>query len=197
MATIINADTSDGLKLTSDTSGLIEFQSAGTTIATVDSTGITMASGKAVSGGEIIQNAGPTFRAYMSANLTLPTSTVTKVVLNVEEWDTNSNFDNVTNYRFTPTVAGYYAFTGAAFGSVATTARFGVSVHKNGGPASWDFNSGITSDGGGSVLVSTILYANGSSDYFELYLLQNQGSNATIVNDAANTWFSGSLIRSA
>jgi len=46
MSTIINADTSAGLKLTSDTSGEIKLQSAGADIATVDSSGITMASGK-------------------------------------------------------------------------------------------------------------------------------------------------------
>ena len=46
MATTINADTSDGLKLTADTSGTLELQSAGTTIATVSSTGLAMASGK-------------------------------------------------------------------------------------------------------------------------------------------------------
>ena len=48
MSTIINADTSDGLKFTSDTSGEIKLQSGGTDIATVSSTGIAMASGKAV-----------------------------------------------------------------------------------------------------------------------------------------------------
>jgi hypothetical protein len=39
MATLINADTSDGLKLTSDTSGEIEFQSAGVTKVTMDTSG--------------------------------------------------------------------------------------------------------------------------------------------------------------
>jgi hypothetical protein len=39
MATIINADTSDGLKLTSDTSGQIDLQSAGSTKATIDTSG--------------------------------------------------------------------------------------------------------------------------------------------------------------
>jgi hypothetical protein len=39
MATIINADTSDGLKLTSDTSGQLELQSAGSTKATIDTSG--------------------------------------------------------------------------------------------------------------------------------------------------------------
>ena len=46
MSVLINADTSDGLVLTSDTSGEIKLQSAGADIATVDSTGITMAAGK-------------------------------------------------------------------------------------------------------------------------------------------------------
>jgi hypothetical protein len=41
MATIINADTSNGLKLTSDTSGIIQLQSGGTTKATVSSSGLT------------------------------------------------------------------------------------------------------------------------------------------------------------
>jgi len=46
MASILNADTSNGLVLTSDTSGEIKLQSAGADIATVTSSGITMASGK-------------------------------------------------------------------------------------------------------------------------------------------------------
>ena len=46
MSVNINADTTNGLVLTSDTSGEIKLQSAGADIATVDSSGITMASGK-------------------------------------------------------------------------------------------------------------------------------------------------------
>ena len=46
MSVNINADTTNGLVLTSDTTGEIKLQSAGADIATVSSTGITMASGK-------------------------------------------------------------------------------------------------------------------------------------------------------
>jgi len=53
MSTIINADTSAGLKLTSDTSGEIKLQSAGADIATVSSTGLAMASGKTLTGNAI------------------------------------------------------------------------------------------------------------------------------------------------
>ena len=48
MATIINADTSDGLKLTSDTSGEIELQSAGVTKAKITSSGLQNASGSPI-----------------------------------------------------------------------------------------------------------------------------------------------------
>jgi len=108
MSITLNADTSSGLVMTSDTSGEIKLQSAGADIATVDSSGITMASGKSVSGGEIIQNGGPAFRASINSDLGVSVSTWTKVPFDTEEFDTNSNYDNATNYRFTPTVAGYY-----------------------------------------------------------------------------------------
>ena len=108
MATIINADTSDGLKFTSDTSGEIKLQSAGADIATVDSTGLTMASGK------LLSPTGPTFSAYLNANQNIATSTFTKIALNAELFDTDNNFDTST-YRFTPTVAGYYQINGLAF----------------------------------------------------------------------------------
>jgi len=48
MSVLINADTSDGLKFTSDTSGEVKIQSAGADIVTVDSSGITMAAGKTI-----------------------------------------------------------------------------------------------------------------------------------------------------
>lgn len=43
MATTINADTSSGLILTSDTSGIVQIQNAGTTKLTVNSSGATVA----------------------------------------------------------------------------------------------------------------------------------------------------------
>lgn len=40
MTTIINADTSNGLKLTSDTSGVVEIQSGGTKVAEINASGV-------------------------------------------------------------------------------------------------------------------------------------------------------------
>jgi len=50
MSVNINASTTNGLVLTSDTSGELKLQANGADIATVDSSGITMASGKGLAG---------------------------------------------------------------------------------------------------------------------------------------------------
>jgi hypothetical protein len=45
--------------------------------------------------------------------------------------------------------------------------------------------------------VSTLVYANGTTDYFEIYVQQTSGSNVTVtaVNNTAITWFNGSMTR--
>ena len=50
----------------------------------------------------------PAFQAYRSSTQTISGSTWTKVQFNTEIYDTDSDYDNSTNYRFTPTVAGKY-----------------------------------------------------------------------------------------
>ena len=50
----------------------------------------------------------PAFEAYLSANQSISDNAVTKVQFNTELFDTDSTYDNSTNYRFTPGVAGKY-----------------------------------------------------------------------------------------
>jgi len=151
--------------------------------------------GRFNSNGYVPTNA-PSFKAVMSAVTAISNVGATKLVLNTEEWDTNSNYDTA-NYRFTPTVAGYYSLSGSMFMSAATTARVGVSIYKNGSEHAWQFMSGVTSGGGANPQVSAIVYANGSTDYFELYAAQNAASSIDAANNGVLTWFSGALVRSA
>jgi hypothetical protein len=58
MSVNINASTTNGLVLTSDTSGELKLQANGADIATVDSSGITIAAGKTITG----ISAGPTLK---------------------------------------------------------------------------------------------------------------------------------------
>lgn len=100
MAVTINADTSNGLVLTPDTSGEIKLQSAGADIATVTSSGITMASGKTISNSgivtgkilQVIQDRDSTQRltsssTYQDTGLTAtitPSSTSSKILIIVD-----------------------------------------------------------------------------------------------------------------
>ena len=43
---------------------------------------------------------GPAFSAYLLTNQSIVSTTLTKATINTVVFDTNSNFDNVTNYRF-------------------------------------------------------------------------------------------------
>ena len=192
--------------LTGDTSGAITVAApavAGTNTLTLPAnTGniVTTGDSNTITQGMIASNVagnGPSFKATMSAVTAISNSGATKLVLNTEEWDTNSNYDNSTNYRFTPTVAGYYSLSGSMFMSAATTSRVGVAIYKNGSEHAWQFMSGVTSGGGANPQVSAIVYANGSSDYFELYAAQNAASSINAANSGVLTWFSGALVRSA
>jgi len=191
MATLINADTSDGLKLTSDTSGEIQLQSGGTTIATVDSTGITMASGK------LIASTGPAFSAYQSTQQTGIGVTVdTKILFQTELYDTNSNF---ASSRFTPTVAGYYQINAsvANSGSTWSNGYMTTSINKNGS----NFHSVTMQPNNGnwvSVPISATVYLNGSTDYVEIYAICAGISTAWSVSpNGTYIYFDGFLARAA
>jgi hypothetical protein len=138
---------------------------------------------------------GPAFSVYQSGGQSISDNTDTKVVFQLEEYDTASCFDNTTNYRFTPNVAGYYVFNA---GVTLSPANIGTAIRifKNGSNVKQlNWNSG-TAFGSGSY-GSAQLYANGTTDYFELYFIHIQGSSSTTVSSSAYTYFSGCLVRSA
>jgi len=185
MAITFNADTTNGAVITSDTSGEIKLQSAGADIATVSSTGITMASGK-----NLITTA-PAFSAYQSSSQTLSTSTNTKIQYQTERFDTNSNYDNVTNYRFTPTVEGYYQVN-ASLGVGASATGVYTQIFKNGSLYEGSYDAGhstITST------ISSLVYLNGTTDYIEIY--GNFGSGQVTAASSSQTWFNAVLVRAA
>lgn len=140
---------------------------------------------------------GPAFFAYRTTTQTISASTFTKVAFNAETFDTDGNFDSTTNYRFTPTKAGYYQITtNVQHGS--TAGQFGiVSIQKNGTGVTNNFGEWTTFTLRTGSL-STIVYMNGSSDYLEVFVLIGGGTNVRIAGDTGGepTNFSGVWIRS-
>ncbi|CAB4195371.1 hypothetical protein UFOVP1640_13 [uncultured Caudovirales phage] len=138
---------------------------------------------------------GPAFSAYMSANATFTSGTTVKVTLDVETFDTNSNF---SSSRFTPTVAGYYQINGKI--RVTGTNLTSVSnIWKNGAAYTGGTYTNLTSGLIFSV-VSAVVYLNGSTDYVELYAYADTtvGSPTLQYISVDNTCtMSGALVRSA
>jgi hypothetical protein len=179
MASSINASTSGagGLITTADNTGILQLQSGGTTIATISSTGLQ-------------QNVGaPTFSAYQGSAQNISTATITKVTFDTESWDTNNNFASST---FTPTVAGYYQISsGLRCASGLTNGH--LLLYKNGGDALRLCNMDTTNSLTGSGLV----YANGSTDYFEIYAYHTSGVTRALIANSAQTYFQAVFVRSA
>lgn len=183
--------------LSGDTSGSVTVTVpavAGTNTITLPAN-----TGTVLTTASVYGNTGPAFSAYAGGSQSIPANgTSTKVSINVKEFDTNSNFDT-SNFRFTPTVAGYYQINGCATISTAVSTRdFGTVLYKNGSAYKQGTTNAIFSGDYSGSNVSTIVYFNGSSDYVELYCFNNSsGAISTIVSGVSFCYLNGALIRSA
>jgi hypothetical protein len=142
---------------------------------------------------------GPAFSAYRAtSNQSISNATFTKVQLNAEEYDTNNNFDSTTNYRFTPTVAGYYQIN-ANISYVASSGltQIYLAIYKNGSAYSTT-NSPSSYGAGGNIGRSMQIYMNGSTDYIELYAYSDAGTGTALqFSSVLQTFMNGTLVRSA
>lgn len=137
----------------------------------------------------------PTFRAYRGTDQTIGSATWTKVSLNTEVWDTNNNFDPTTNFRFTPTVSGYYQINALAYiyNNAGNNGNYNMSVYKNGAQyATWQ----ALNDTGYQLALSTLVYFNGTTDYIELYARQTGSGNGTVSAGPVDNYMDGIGIRS-
>lgn len=133
----------------------------------------------------------PIFSAYQSVVQILASSTWTKINFQTKEFDTTNAFDNLTNMRYTPLVAGYYTVGGGVSIGVSATA-IGLAVYKNGVLAKYGKNVNTVDSG---AFMTIMVYMNGTTDYLELwaYLTNSQIINAT----STNTYFQAALISRA
>jgi len=136
----------------------------------------------------------PTFSAYLGTAQAIPNNTNTRVNINTEEFDTNSNFNTTTN-RFTPTVAGYYEVTGQASFAANATGLCQILIYKNG---AFVATTQVKNDSAAAPVISTskLLSMNGSTDYIELFVVQSSGASMNITAGAGLTFFQASFVRS-
>jgi len=143
----------------------------------------------------VLPKGAPAFRAYMGSNQTgITGGSFTKAAFNTITLDTNSNFDT-TNYRFQPTIAGYY-FLGWTLDMGGVSSNISLTqVYKNGVGYSRGSGMAIAQTefyGTGTALV----YLNGASDYVELYGYMSIPSGTGIFYaGAVASAFHGHLVR--
>jgi filamentous hemagglutinin len=143
---------------------------------------------------------GPAFSAYAAAILqNIPNGTQTKVLFQTEEFDTNNNY---ASSRFTPTVEGYYQLNAEVrLDGASGTGEMMIVLYKNGSEYKRGTNQSGTQIASSfwAMQVSSVAYANGSTDYFEIYVQQGSGGtiSVTAVNAPAITWFNGCMLRGA
>jgi len=120
----------------------------------------------------------PAFQATLSSDFQFSDTTYTKVPFNTETFDTDSAYDNSSNYRFTPQTAGKYLVYTSLKHNPVSSHNIGVAqtaIYKNGSiEARFEIgendNINVVTKGG-----SKVVDMNGSSDYLECYVYQSTG----------------------
>lgn len=152
----------------------------------------------AATGTVMVSGNQPAFSAYIGTTQSVTSGAATKIAFDTEEFDTNSCYDTA-NYRFTPTVAGYYQVNLTAY--MATNAAgtsAGTYIYKNGSAV---LRNDLRYTSSSSTLygipsLSGIVYLNGTTDYIEAYGFIT-ATTPSFANTASISKFSGALVRAA
>lgn len=133
------------------------------------------------------------FSASTTNTTNIPDSgAFTKIPFATEHWDTGGWYDNATNYRYTPQVAGKYCVKSQwSAGSMTDGQWIGIHVYKNGSLyKSNRVHSGSTAQAHAPIDVDVDM--NGSTDYIEIFASTN---NTRALNGvAADNWFQAHYI---
>ena len=149
--------------------------------------------GTIITTGSTFAGTGPAFSAYANSNQSCSGGTNTKILFQVEEFDTNNNFASST---FTPTVAGYYQINAAVEAVFSLAPNYYlIAIRKNGTTYKYGSNYPAGTAAYPCAFVSGLVYCNGTTDNIEIITTANQ--NYTTNAQSFSVYFSGAMIRSA
>jgi len=137
----------------------------------------------------------PAFYAYISSNQDISNTTATKVQFNTEDLDTDSCYDNTTNYRFTPTVAGKY-YIGTMLtqqGGTSELIESRIYIYKNGSVYSYSYQANQNNYSNYQAnYQSVIMDMNGTTDYVESFAyISRNGSTSRVLAHTRGSYFMG------
>jgi len=191
MTSILKADNiqdADGNNIINESGNTITIGASGDTISIPAGATITN-SGTATGFGAMT----PMFAATGASNA-ISSATYVKAQNGTELFDTDNDYDNSSNYRFTPSVAGKYFLTARIAADPDSNMQYMfAAIYKNGSKIAQSLKGFNNTDPIGnnyfSIELSMIAEANGSSDYFEAYVYMHQDGDFRS-NSGANL-FSG------
>jgi hypothetical protein len=130
----------------------------------------------------------PAFQVKLSGNQSISSASHTKIQFNQEIFDTDTAYDNATNYRFTiPSGEGgkYFVYAQA---QMNTSAYIELKMDKNGSELfrTHDADSAVNNSRGlwiGGVDIAS------ASDYYEVYFFQASGSSQNVIGNNSRTFF--------
>jgi hypothetical protein len=134
----------------------------------------------------------PAFQANLSAGYSISDNSLTKVNFDTEVFDTDSCYDNTTNYRFTPTISGkYYCFSSLILyaNGPSTINRTELRIRKNGSDQYTTINEFDSNPiQFNTIFGGEIIEFNGSTDYVEVYgLVDSTGGTQSIYSSSPFT----------
>ena len=123
----------------------------------------------------------PVFSATRNSSQSLSDDAVTKVQYDVELVDSDGKYDNSTNYRFTPTVAGTYLIIHRAYcnkGSDSTIYSMSAYIYKNGSNFGYSATNFAGNPSRASNMTNTVIMDLDDDDYVEAYAHCNTTSGS-------------------
>lgn len=137
-----------------------------------------------------LTSVNPNFRAHRNGvdQTAVVTATYTKLQLTTEDFDTGSYFDNATNFRYMPLVAGKYDFQLTIRLAAPSDQQVLIAaVYKNG----VSYAENLARASGANPLSSTVsasIDLDGVYDFVEFYVYQDAGSNKTVSGASSSTF---------
>ena len=134
----------------------------------------------------------PFFMAKLTGgDITLPSATNTKVPFNTEETAPDNTYDNTSNYRFTPAVAGTYFLQSSvnnSYGDLNDT-----MIYKNGALLTQSRHHHPSGNADSSTPVWAIDVAN-TTDYYEIFTyMRTTGGGAGIIDSGSGRTYFGAF----
>ena len=181
MSSILKVDTiqdSSGNNIINESSNTITIGASGDTTNIV---GTLQNNGASVGGANT-----PAFQAGLSSNQSISQNTSVKLNCNTELFDTDGTYDNSSNYRFTPAVAGkYYIYACSRYTVSTDFDNFQLSIRKNGTDILFMNRRHLHF---GSQYIGGVVDSN-ATDYFEAFIYQDTGGAINVNGTTTMTYF--------